>query len=943
MSLSEYFEANATFKESNYYSHVSMHLQKSYLFDHDKLEEMWTNYCDAVFFGEDAYYQERMLECTTLRGDFDLKVKKEDMKKNKLSTEQLFYTQEDVRDLVKMFFAAISKTIQNVRPEQLVCFVLEKNKPTSTDTHVKCGFHLEFPFLLLSKEDLSVIVYPKLVSLYEEYDVFMRFGENYSKSFFDSHILSNPWLMYGSKKSSTAEPYKVTRIYDSNLTELTLEKVLEKRKLLDTNEQEMKIEKHPDYYLPRILSTMYLGKKHYICRAKALDLTFAKSTFKKLKQVEKDSQKLQPTTPEERIKEAKELIPFINDERANDYHMWMKIGWVLYNVGEGSQDALQVWIDFSKRTTKGNFSETKCVFEWGKMKLDPDGLTLGTLRYYAKEDSPEEYGKYCKARSKNIILQSIEKNGTLTPTMAAHALWLHYKSDFVYTSSKEWFYFRDHRWNVTSDGIELRKKICDLIVPLQEKITNIRTEIRDIDEKIRDQEEDPGNLEEDDKKYTDKDKQSLDNMRKLLIKEKNSLEDTTKKDKIIKECRELFLDVDFEAKLDANVNLMGFSNGVLDLTEKTFRDGRPDDYISMSTNYDFRAVEDNSPEMAQVDEYLLKVFPDPEIREYFLDQTCILLRGMNLLKKVTVFSGASGNNSKSISIELIQNTLGDYAVELPTTVLTQKAAQSSAATPEIMTTKGRRFCVVQEPGPRDSINMGMLKLLSGNDKISGRALYKGQTEFRPQFKLSIICNKLPKIEVDDSASWNRLRVIPFESSFKEQHECAHTFEEQLKRKEFPLDPLFSTKLPGMKYAFMYKLYKRFLEAQKNGFPNKEPEKVICETRKYRSANDVYANFLSDQLVNDPESNGLMLNDLYEQFKGWYKNNYSTSYIPPKHEMKDYLSTRYQKFYIVNRLIGFRYKTEEDDEAELNAEFERIQRERMEIKMANHSLSQVKGN
>jgi P4 family phage/plasmid primase-like protien len=303
------------------------------------------------------------------------------------------------------------------------------------------------------------------------------------------------------------------------------------------------------------------------------------------------------------------------------------------------------------------------------------------------------------------------------------------------------------------------------------------------------------------------------------------------------------------------------------------------------------------------------------------------------MKKVNILANSQGNNSKSICIELIQNALGQYAVELPTTVLTQKAAQSSQATPEIMRTKGRRFCVVQEPGPRDSVNMGMLKLLSGNDKISGRDLYKGQTEFRPQFKISIICNKLPRVEQDDMATWSRLRVIPFESRFINPKECAPTFEEQLRRKEFPVDPLFSAKLPNMKYAFMYKLYKRFLEAEKKGFPINEPEKVICETKKYRSANDVYANFLSDQLIVDPEANGIMMNDLYDNFKIWYKANYTTSYIPPKHEMKEYLSSRYQKFFIVNRIIGFRYRREEDDEELLNAEFDRIQKERMDIKLA----------
>jgi hypothetical protein len=95
----------------------------------------------------------------------------------------------------------------------------------------------------------------------------------------------------------------------------------------------------------------------------------------------------------------------------------------------------------------------------------------------------------------------------------------------------------------------------------------------------------------------------------------------------------------------------------------------------------------------------------------------------------------------------------------------------------------------------------------------------------------------------------------------------------------------------------------------------EPEKVLMATRKYRSANDVFMNFLSDQLIEDPESLGVMLPDLYEQFKTWFKSNYSGKFVSPRHELKDYLANRYRKHFVINRLVGFRYRTEEDDEAE----------------------------
>lgn len=919
--------------DSDFYSHQSMIDKAKYKFDQNEMDEMLDTYCKVVYENPDmpVSLMERASDYTTLRGDFDIKIKQTDMERLKLSMDRPFYTMDEVKAVINMFYEAIFLTIKNPKPHQLYCFLMEKKKPTVSGEYVKSGFHIEFPFILLSKADQSVVVFPKLVKDYELLDIFSRFGD-YQKTFFDSNLFNHAWLMYGSRKEVSAESYRLTGIFDKYLKLAELEDVLKERTLYNCNQEAISIDCDPEFYLPRIMSINHHGKKEYICRTIPMELTSAKSTFKKLKPIDKSApERAVASTPEELLKEVREIMPFLSAERAHEHNAWMRVGWALHNIGVGSQDALQIWIDFSKRSDKASRSETSCIYEWAKMDCRSDGpkVTIGTLRFFAQEDDPEEYNKYRRSKSKSIVLNSIEKNGTLTPYAAAQALYHQYKNDFVYTESKMWFHYDTHRWNPTPEGLELRKRICDLIAPIQERIDKIRKEIRDIDEKIRDQEEHVGDYDEEDEKVSEKDKVNKDKLRQLLIKEKNRLEDTTTKDKIIKECRELFLDKKFEEKTDSNVYLLGFMNGVLDLSQGVFRDGRPDDYVTFCTGYDFKEYADDAPEMKMVEDYLLKVFPDSEIRNYFLNQACLILRGGNILKKVMVWTG-HGDNSKSVTIELLQNILGQYAIELPTALLTQQRAQSSAASPELVRTKGRRFAMIQEPDVNDTINTGILKQLSGNDVLSCRGLFQSQIEFRPQLKLAIICNKLPKVPSDDQATWNRLRVIPFEAKFIDPKECAPTFEEQFVRKQFPMDPLFSEKLPKMKEAFMYMLYKRYLNGEKYGFSSAEPEKVICATKIYRAANDLYMNFLSEKLVEDTDSTGIMLADLYENFRSWFKNNYNSKYIPPKLEMVEYMKTRYKRHFVINRLIGFRYRTEEDDEAEANAEFDRMQTEKEQI-------------
>jgi hypothetical protein len=59
----------------------------------------------------------------------------------------------------------------------------------------------------------------------------------------------------------------------------------------------------------------------------------------------------------------------------------------------------------------------------------------------------------------------------------------------------------------------------------------------------------------------------------------------------ILEARMVFFDQEFEKKLDADQNLLGFTNGVYDLSQHRFRDGRPEDYISLSFGYDYKVFE----------------------------------------------------------------------------------------------------------------------------------------------------------------------------------------------------------------------------------------------------------------------------------------------------------------------------------------------------------------
>ena len=147
------------------------------------------------------------------------------------------------------------------------------------------------------------------------------------------------------------------------------------------------------------------------------------------------------------------------------------------------------------------------------------------------------------------------------------------------------------------------------------------------------------------------------------------------------------------------------------------------------------------------------------------------------------------------------------------------------------------------------------------------------------------CNKLPRLKHADKATFNRVKVIPFESTFVRPGEpCPETYEEQLKEKRFPMDKEFGKKIPELVEAFAWVLLKH---RQKITI-RIEPEKVRIATAIYQKQNDRYRQFIEEKIT-PSKDRYLELNELNNEFKLWYKDAFpgSISSIPDKNEIKEY--------------------------------------------------------
>ncbi len=78
----------------------------------------------------------------------------------------------------------------------------------------------------------------------------------------------------------------------------------------------------------------------------------------------------------------------------------------------------------------------------------------------------------------------------------------------------------------------------------------------------------------------------------------------------------------------------------------------------------------------------------------------------------------------------------------------------------------KRFVSAQEPNEGRKYDVALLKTLSSGDTITTHRKFEHQFSFSPSHKLWIATNLPPVIPPDDPAIWARVKLIPFDVSFK---------------------------------------------------------------------------------------------------------------------------------------------------------------------------------
>ena len=918
----------------NFFTHVSLINPKGrYSLNRSILSKFWAEYCKIICTNNDKIslgLAESPQEYIPILVDVDLKIVSEDFRDK-------YYTDDFTTALIKIYQKILKSIVKDITEKDLTCVLLEKkaynpnNGEDEKENLFKNGFHLHFPHIFLSRIDQEIHLIPRVKKsmLENEFgivDAYFKFsdlvvGTDTIDKLIDISVLRNCWLLYGSKKHENMDSYKVSSIFgttmeDDDIYNLELYEAFSQYILFDEDEELIEIRKdNVEFLLPRILSILPYGRKVFEVRTDGIRKPeFTKFIFKK-----KSTQVMEDTRDEKQVSddllEVSELLHFLNQNRSDDRNNWMTIGWAIYNTSKGSDEGLDLWLDFSKKSTK--FVETKCIYEWSNMGSYPNGVTIGTLKYFAKQDNPDKYSKYIYTKSK------ISMKKELYTSHYDLAILLHsqYSNEFVYTDNG-WYQFGNHFWQTIENGLELRSKISNDLVSFFNKIrSDIYRELSDLEENGE---------------SNDKDRDTLEKKQKEIARIIGCLKNTPFKNNIMKECQEVFHNREFINKLNTNRYLIGFKNGVYDLEQNIFRDGLPTDYISTRMPICYKEYTRTDPLVQEVFNFFEKVFADTSLRRYFLDVMSEIFVGYNHRKHVYFWTG-EGDNGKSITQMFFEKMMGPLSIKGPTTMITSRRPNAGAANAELSRAgNGVRSIFLEEPDPDEEIFTGVFKHLSGNDSIYTRDLFqagKNVKEIIPMFKLFVICNKLPKVRKGgDKATWNRIRVIPFESTFKKI--APATFSDQLYYKTFPVDTNFAQKIPQLVEPLAWLLLQHRLEPK-----IEDPEKVTIATDQYKMKNDLLYLF-SVHCIKEEEGGILNFAEFYNAYKEWMVENMGLKQILNALEFAEYFEKRWGTRDDNDRWIGRKIKPKTEDFAVHKQQQQQVQTPQVQEEREHFTLKYV---
>lgn len=296
-------------------------------------------------------------------------------------------------------------------------------------------------------------------------------------------------------------------------------------------------------------------------------------------------------------------------------------------------------------------------------------------------------------------------------------------------------------------------------------------------------------------------------------------------------------------EFDKDDMLLNTTNGYLDLSSGELFPHDKKLMFSKQTSVEYS--EKMTPDV-WID-FLNDIFDyDQELITYLQKALGYSLTGSTKEQVMFILHG-KGRNGKSIFVETISEIIGGYSKNIRAASLMVKHNES--VNNDIATLQDARLVTSSEPNEGFRFDEGLVKQLTGGDRVTARFLYGEDFEFTPKFKIWVTTNHKPIVRGTDDGIWRRLILIPFEVQIPE-----HKQDRDLKYKLLREAPgILEWMLEGCRMW------------QKHGLV--VPKRIAQASQEYRTEMDVLEGFVNDRCVKG-EGYRAPAGEIFEVYKKW---------------------------------------------------------------------------
>ena len=284
---------------------------------------------------------------------------------------------------------------------------------------------------------------------------------------------------------------------------------------------------------------------------------------------------------------------------------------------------------------------------------------------------------------------------------------------------------------------------------------------------------------------------------------------------------------------DSHRMLLAAMNGVINLKTRELQEGKPELYMRCHVKCDYIPGEyskDWDDFISEFCEGIVMVLGADKLETVKFIRRLLgyFITGEVSEKILPIMWGEHGFNGRTTLQEALRAVLGeDFMYTVSADVLMTSKNDRSGPQPHLYALRGKRVVFAAESKTGQRIDSSLVKQATGMDSFKTHGKYKDPVTVDPQFKIALLTNSRPHIDVDDDSLWRRILLIPFGISY---------VDEPAQKYQRKADKQLAVKLKAAAPAILSWLVVGAFEWHVEGL--NPPKEVFAATNEYRDDEDL---------------------------------------------------------------------------------------------------------